>query len=189
MAKKDNKKNKNKEVVERSKFEKYYNIIIVALAVIAIAVVLIIFIPKSGKSNEYTRDYEYLPYENVYEKISIDDLKNKINEKETFHLVVCDSSLKDANYFMYYLNELAIEEEVSKVYYIKVSDLKGSDKPFFTIELGLGKDIFDMPNVLFFDNGVAEVQTYTIDLNEYTNSWERLVAYFELLDEYTNLNE
>lgn len=171
------KEKKEKEI--RSKAEKYYTTIVFILAFIAIAIVLIVFIPKAGKTNEYTKDYKYLDYENVFEKISVEDLKQKVEAEEDFHVVLCNKNLKKANYFMCYVDELAMENEIETIYYIKTDEISTSDKNYIRQTLELGKDILDAPNIIYFNDGVTDFQTHTTDYSEFANSWDILCNYFE----------
>lgn len=177
MAKKPIEK-KQKE--QKSKIETIFLYSSIALAVVAIILVLILVLPKDGKTSALTREYEYLSYENVYEVVSIDEVKEKINDNETFHLFLCNGSLDQAKYYAYYINEIASAKEL-KVYYLKSDELSIAEKNFLKQELSLGKEILDVPNMIFFNEGIVDSQTYTGELDEFENVWAHVTNYFAQL--------
>lgn len=172
------KKQKDKKQKEqKSKIEIIFFYSSLALALVAIVLVLIFVLPKDGKTSALTKEYEYLPYENIYEVVSIDDVKGKINNKESFHLFLCNGSLDEAKYYAYYVNEIASAKGI-KVFYLKTDDLSISEKNYLKQELGLGKEILDAANIVFFNEGLVDYQTYTGEVDEFANSWEQILNYF-----------
>ena len=92
-------------------------------------------------------------------------------------MFLCNGSLDEAKYYAYYVNEIASAKEI-KVFYLKTDDLSISEKNYLKQELGLGKDILDAANIVFFNEGLVDYQTYTGEVDEFANSWEQILNYF-----------
>ena len=168
---------KEKEV--RSKAESIFYYIVLGLGLLAIAIVLIVLIPKGGNKSELQKQYEYLPEENVYELVDFASVKNMISEEQDFYLFICNNELEEAEYYAYYVNELSQKCDIEKVFFINSSKLSKTDMGYFKQDLQLGKDIFDLPNILYFEDGIIIEQTYTIEREMYESCWEQLYAFFE----------
>lgn len=194
----NNKDNKNNEVVEsqpKSKFEKIFISVIFAVAAILIIVVVICNINTGGDKNILARKYKSLKSDNVFEIVTFDEFKTKINNKENFHLVLINSSQKDANYYIYCVDDIVREinkssEENMAIYVLDSSNLEKKEKSYMRVELELEKEIFDSPNVIMFtyDEDIQVNTEHSVDgnstdrykLEKYEdNYWNLLVQFFK----------
>lgn len=187
MSKKKNIK-KEAEVKEPlTKGEKIFYSIVTALGIIAVIVVLIIFIPKGGKKDKLIQEFPYLEENHIVEEINFNEFKEKLSSEEKFQIILGNSTLEDATYYVVYSNELLKEYEVDKLYYINTLDLSKTEMNYFKQDLGLTNSIFDSMNLIYFEDGIITSQTFTGDLEEEGNCWDQLVKYFQ--DCYGELEE
>jgi len=176
------KKNKEKDnVVEKdpmTKGEKIFYGIVALLGIIAIIIVIIVFALK-GKPDPIANEYEYLEEGHMVVEINYDQFIEYTNNKDDFQLILGNNELEDAKYYVYYANELSVEYNVEKLYYLNTNNLDSNQKTYFKQDLGLTNKIFNNMNLIYFENGVVSSQTFSGDIEEYGNCWEQLVSYFK----------
>lgn len=187
MAKKEKKQTKVKDEVAVSKAEKYYYYIVSIVAVIALVVALIILIPKAKNDNDNNQEYVYLPKENVFEEISFDIFKEKVSSDEVFLVVLNNKNIDEANYFMYYVNDLATQKNIEKIYYLNTIDIKGLNKSYINIDLGL-MGALEESTIIYYDNSIPLVQSHPDEADDFANCYERVFSFFKLYEEEINDN-
>lgn len=195
--KKEINKNENKEIdtEPKSKFEKIFVSTILAIAVVLIIVVILCNINTGGDKNILARKYTSLKSDNVFEIVTFDEFKEKINNKENFYLVLINNSQENANYYIYCVDDIVREinkssEEQLDIYVLDTSNLEKDEKSYMRVELDLEKSIFNSPNVIMFtyDENVQVNAEHSVDKNSTdrykiekceNNYWNLLVQFFK----------
>lgn len=190
-------KNENKEIdaEPKSKFEKIFISIILAITAILIIVVIVCNINTGGDKNILARKYTSLKSDNVFEIVTFEEFKVKINDKENFYLVLINTSQENANYYIYCVDDIVREinkssEEQLDIYVLDTSNLEKDEKSYMRVELDLEKSIFNSPNVIMFtyDENVQVNIEHSVDKNSTdrykiekceNNYWNLLVQFFK----------
>lgn len=166
-------------------FEKKLTKILMIIGTIAIVIVILVYFPWGGDKAKIAKEYEYLDNTHVYEYITMDEIKSKIDSGETFHLYLGSNKLSKVNYFVYYVNELAEEYKVEKVYYLNYSKLSQDDLTYLqqksTPELKVST-----PTMIYFKKNEIEGISKAYDIScirnfsaDYeSNYWLLLKDYF-----------
>lgn len=91
---------------EMTKGEKLFFKILFGIGALLIVLIIIFSIGTGGDKNMIARKYNSITNENVFDMIDYDDLIEKIENKETFQVLVINNKQKGANDYIYYVNEI-----------------------------------------------------------------------------------
>lgn len=91
---------------EMTKGEKLFFRILFGIGALLIVLIIIFSIGTGGDKNMIARKYNSITNENVFDMIDYDDLIEKIENKETFQVLVINNKQKGANDYIYYVNEI-----------------------------------------------------------------------------------
>lgn len=94
---------------EMTKGEKLFFKILFGIGALLIVLIIIFSIGTGGDKNMIARKYNSITNENVFEMIDYEDLIDKIENKETFHVLVINNRQKGANDYIYYVNEIIMQ--------------------------------------------------------------------------------
>ena len=91
---------------EMTKGEKLFFRILFGIGALLIVLIIIFSIGTGGDKHMIARKYNSITNENVFDMIDYDDLIEKIENKETFQVLVINNKQKGANDYIYYVNEI-----------------------------------------------------------------------------------
>lgn len=172
----------NKEVkTQETRAEKIFYAIVVAIGALAVLIIILVNIPWGGDSQKIAKQYEYLEKgEHVFETIESSQLKEKIDNNESFQLFVGNDELSDVDYFVYYANELAKKYNVDKIYYINTSNISSEDVLYLR-QNSIDELSIEVPNLIFYELGKASRISSAENFDKYygSNYWLLLKDYFE----------
>ena len=164
---------------QETRAEKIFYAIIMALGAVIIIAIILFNIPWGGDAKRISNEYTYLNYkEHVFTSINIEELKEKIDNNETFQLYIGNNNLENVNYFVYYANELAKDYNVEKIYYLNSKELKDTDILYLK-EKSIDELSIDVPTLIYFSSGKANRISSAEDFDKYYGS-----NYYLLLKDY-----
>lgn len=194
--KKINKKETSDVVVkeEKSKVEKIVTYVIYGVVVVLITLVIALSINCNGDAGRIAKKYSSLDIDNVFEYIKFDELNEKIENGETFYVLLISTQLDDADYYIFCVNQIVKMmqseniEGIDKIYLFDTYDLEDEEIKFFK---NVKYNILKSPNLLYYDNtnsldtkSVVESSTVFYDVEEYyNNQYYLIIDYFK--DIYT----
>lgn len=172
---------RNLQDQEFSKNEKkVFGIIGIVCIVLAILVVVITVINTSD-SHTIAKDYE-LSTDNVYEYISLDEIKSKQTSGDDFHVLIVKSNNNKTKTFVQLANDNAKKLGVSKIYLVEVGSFTKSEGTTLTAILEQRyEDVFgsspsmSFPALVYFEDG------YPIEnsgLTSHDNQTSQIKEYF-----------
>lgn len=193
---------------EMSKGEKLFFRILFGVGALLIVLIIIFSIGTGGDKNILARKYNSITNENVFDMIDYDDLMEKINNKETFQVLVINSKQTDANYYIYCVNEIIMQtnaqnklesdsnndlenDSENKDYseiVIYVLDPANLDKDEEKLFKEIDKSILTEPSLVQFgydedtigDKSVEFNSTDRYFIDDFSgNCWNLLVKYFD----------
>lgn len=177
--------NKGKE--QESSSDKKLSLVLLIVAIVAILIIVLVNIPWGGSGAKVAKDYEYLKNDNVFVTIKSDKLKEKIEKGETFFLYIGSNKLNDADYFVYYADQLAKQYGVSEIFYLPLNKMTTSDLEFVR-ENSIVELSVEVPNLIYFvgEGNLNEAsKCYRIssveDIDKYygSNYWLLLQDFFK----------
>lgn len=200
MSKKTQKKINKKETSyvvvkeEKSKVEKIVTYVIYGVVVVLITLVIALSINCNGDAGRIAKKYSSLDIDNVFEYIKFDELNEKIENGETFYVLLISTQLDDADYYIFCVNQIVKMmqseniEGIDKIYLFDTYDLEDEEIKFFK---NVKYNILKSPNLLYYDNtnsldtkSVVESSTVFYDVEEYyNNQYYLIIDYFK--DIYT----
>lgn len=194
--KKINKKETSDVVVkeEKSKVEKIVTYVIYGVVVVLITLVIALSINCNGDAGRIAKKYSSLDIDNVFEYIKFDELNEKIENGETFYVLLISTQLDDADYYIFCVNQIVKMmqseniEGIDKIYLFDTYDLEDEEIKFFK---NVKYNILKSPNLLYYNNtnsldtkSVVESSTVFYDVEEYyNNQYYLIIDYFK--DIYT----
>ena len=97
-----------------------------------LSILFSIFLFTSCKKSNKTivEDYPQVDENHIYVKIDVKELKNKINNQETFFLVMGFPKCSWCQNLMGPLNDVAKEENIEVIYYLDIKEIR--DNTFAT---------------------------------------------------------
>ena len=139
--KKINKKETSEVVVkeEKSKVEKIVTYVIYGVVVVLITLVIALSINCNGDAGRIAKKYSSLDVDNVFEYIKFDELNEKIENGETFYVLLISTQLDDADYYIFCVNQIVKMmqseniEGIDKIYLFDTYDLEDEDSKAFII--------------------------------------------------------
>lgn len=139
----------NKGKDQESSSDKKLSLVLLIVAIVAILIIVLVNIPWGGSGAKVAKDYEYLKKDNVFVTIKGDKLKEKIENGETFFLYIGSNKLDDADYFVYYADQLAKKYGVSEIFYLPLNKMTTSDLEFIR-ENSIVELSIEVPNMIYF---------------------------------------
>lgn len=91
---------------------------------IAILILLCVFTSCKTTKRTIVEEYSQLDKNHVYVRITINELKNKINDQETFFIVMGFPKCSWCQELMAPLNEVAKTQNVKKIYYLDIKEIR-----------------------------------------------------------------
>lgn len=186
-----NKEDLNKEPM--SKFEKIFVSCVLGLGLIFLIIVIIVSIGTGGDKNIIARKFPTLDKDNVFELVEIKDVKQKINNKENFQLLLINKYQEDADYYIYCVDDIIKDLNKSYdrndvIYVLDSSYLKDEDIDYFRRDLDLEKAIIENPSLIYFaydekvvnnEHSVDRNSTDRYNVDKFENNYfNLLVKYF-----------
>lgn len=176
---------KENQVSEMSSTEKKFNAIVLLIGAIAILIIILVNIPWNGSGSKIMKEYDYLEKNHVFVSTDIDELKEKIENGDEFQLYIGNGDIEDANYFVYYADQLAKKYGVEEIYYLSSKKMSTSDLEFVR-ENSINELSMGVPNMIFFEpteSGSSKASRISglEDFEEYygSNYWLLLEEYFK----------
>lgn len=187
------KNNKTETVVEKeelTKGEKIFHLVTVLVGTLAILIIIASVIFGGGDKSVIANRFEGLTKDHVFVSIDYEELKEKIDNKETFQVLLINNKQKDANYYIYCVDYMmkSVNEELGtneEIYILNPESLSKDEDDLF---IDIDKDILKSPNIINFYHGEDVRPDYSIDGNSSTryNIDEYNNNYFSLLAKYFN---
>lgn len=180
----DNKK-KNQEPMSQS--EKKFIWIVFALMMVAIVVVILVNIPWGGDKAKIAKAYDSLTRDNVFETITVDELKDIAEDNGDFYVVFASPNITDVNQFMYEVNYEAKANNVEKVYYVLSQNLTTSE--LRSIYGLIGEQSITFPSVCKFVSSTNDSESHccyrtdTHELTAYNGNLRTLIIELYAFDE------
>lgn len=169
--------------MEMTDKEKKFTYILVGLAVIAIIIVILIYVPLGGDRTQIRREFGNLDKDHVFKSITYEEVFEKINSGEEFQLFVGSSQTVSDKSFAYEANKLAKEYNIKTIYYLRLYNLTETQLTNLKVETSR---YVEFPSLFYFelDEDTNKSFAYNIsglkDLEEYSNNWQLLLTqYFE----------
>lgn len=165
---------------EETRAEKIFYKIVVLLGIVAILIIVLVNVPWGGDKTKIKKEYEYLEKDHVYISIKVDEVKERLESKESFHLYIGNNDITDSGYFVYYANQLAEKYNIKEIYYLNNEKLNDDDILFLK-ENTISSLSMDTPNLIYFEEGSAKRISSAEDFDEFygSNYWLLLEDYFE----------
>lgn len=185
---------------EMTKGEKLFFRILFGIGALLIVLIIIFSIGTGGDKNMIARKYNSITNENVFDMIDYDDLIEKIENKETFQVLVINNKQKGANDYIYYVNEIirqtneeSLESdeidktESSQEIVIYVLDPVYLDKDEEKIFKEIDKSILLEPSLVQFGHNEDTIGDKSVEFNstdryfveDFGGSyWSLLIKYF-----------
>lgn len=96
---------------------------------------------------------------NSYQKISLNTFKNKINNKESFVLILGSATCGHCASYKYTIDEIIKENQIN-IYYIDINTLNEEQVDEILAMTNFGADYqLSTPTILFFKEGVEDDQS------------------------------
>jgi len=187
-----------KEVVEKeplSKGEKIFHTILFSVGGLLILLIIIFSIGTGGDKNMIARKYNSITNENVFAMLDYEELVAKIDNKETFQVLVINNKQHEANYYIYCVNEIVtqineenIKNSTSEEQTIYVLDPAYLEKEEQKIFKEIDKSILEEPSLVLFGHNEDTIGDKSVEFNSTDryfiedfsgNSWNLLVKYFK----------
>ena len=146
----------------------------VAALVIIVGIILWSTIQWGGDKAAIRNEYSNLPEDHVFEYITMDQVKDKINKGESFHLFIGSGRMKDANDFVKYVDEYAKKKEynIETVYYLKSTEISKADRNYFREMLSSFPTNLTAPSITYFAKTISDTSTVV------SSSLDRNIAHF-----------
>lgn len=146
----------------------------VAALVIIVGIILWSTIQWGGDKAAIRKEYSNLPEDHVFEYITMDQVKDKINKGESFHLFIGSGRMKDANDFVKYVDEYAKKKEynIETVYYLKSTEISKADRNYFREMLSSFPTNLTAPSITYFAKTISDTSTVV------SSSLDRNIAHF-----------
>ncbi len=175
----------NKVREQETSADKKLGLVMMIIAVVAILIIILVNIPWGGSGAKVAKEYEYLKRDNVFVTVKGKELKQKIESGETFYLYIGSNKQTDADYFVYYADQLAKKFNVDKIYYMPLNKMSNEDLEFIR-ENSINELSIEVPNMIYFvkDDASGNSKSYRIsnveDFKEYygSNYWLLLSDFF-----------
>lgn len=178
----------NKAREQESSADKKLSLVLLIVAIVAIAIIVLVNIPWGGSGAKVAKEYEYLTKDNVFVTIKGDKLKEKIEKGETFYLYIGSNKLDDADYFVYYADQLAKKYGVKEIYYLPINKMTTSDLEFVR-ENSIVELSIEVPNIIYFigeENSEEASKCYRISSTEDIETYYGSNYYLLLKDYFEN---
>jgi len=163
--------------------EKKFTIILASLALIAIIIVILVYVPVGGDRSKIRREFGNLDKKHVFESISYDEVIEKINKGETFQLFIGSSFTVSDKSFAYEANQLAKEYNVEKIYYLRLYKLTNIQISNLKAETSV---YVEFHSLFYFEYDEDLNKSYAYNISglknpsEYGNNWQLLLdQYFQ----------
>ncbi len=191
-------KKETKEVIEKeplSKGEKIFHTILFSVGGLLILLIIIFSIGTGGDKNMIARKYNSITNENVFEMLDYEELVAKIDNKETFQVLVINNTQHEANYYIYCVNEIVTQmneenikngsSEEQAIYVLDPVYLEKEEQKIFK---EIDKSILEEPSLVLFGHNEDTIGDKSVELNSTDryfiedfsgNSWNLLVKYFK----------
>lgn len=172
-------KKENEVKTQETRAEKIFYAVILSIGAIIILAIIMFNIPWGGDAVKISKEYRYLDKNNhVYETLEVNELKEKLDNAESFQLYIGNSNLEDVDYFVYYANELAKKYGVEKIYYINSKELKSEDVLYLK-QNSIDELSIEVPSLIYYKDGKASRISSAEDFDKYYGS-----NYYLLLKDY-----
>ena len=176
----------NKVREPESSADKKFSTIMLLIALVGILIVVLVNIPWGGKGAKVAKEYDYLKNDNVFVTVKGNKLKEMIENGENFYLYIGSNKQTDADYFVYYADQLAKRFGIDKIYYFSLNKMSTTDLEFIR-ENSINELSIEVPNMIYFvkDETSGKSKSYRIsnieNFEEYygSNYWLLLKDFFE----------
>lgn len=186
----NNKKDTVIEKEELSKGEKIFHYVTILIGLIVIMIIFASIIFGGGDKSIIANRFDSLSKDHVFLNIDYDELQEKINNKETFQVLLINNQQEDADYYIYCVDYMmkSVNEELEtneEIFILNPKSLSNDEDDLF---IDIDKDILKSPNIINFYHGEDVLPDHSIDgnsstrysLDDYSNN------YFSLLAKYFN---
>lgn len=175
----------------KSKVEKIVSYIIYAVGAVLIILVIALSINCHGDAGRIAKKYKSLDVDNVFEYIKFDELNEKINNGESFHVLLINTTLDDADYYIFCVNQIAKkmqeanEEFDETIYVFDTYKLKDEEIRFFK---DIKYNILKSPNLVYYEQGIEDHSvvvdtTIFYDVSDYYGN-----QYYLIFEYFSNFN-
>ena len=165
-------------------FEKKLTKIMMILGAVAIVAVILIFFPWGGEKGKIRGEYDFLENnDHVFVYITMDEIKTNIDSGKSFQLYLGNETLKNVNYFVYYVNQLAKNNNEEVVYYLDFVDMSIDDLTYIRAKSSVEVDA-SVPTMIYFKQDIVENISKAFDISCIRNLKDYESNYWLLLEDY-----
>lgn len=189
LANQDEQNNTN----DKSKLEKIVSWVIYAVSAVLIILVIALGVNCHGDAGKIAKKYPSLDVENVFEYLEFDELKTKIDNGDDFHVLLINTTLEDANYYIFCVNQIVLkmqeteEYDLDVVYVFDTYKIKDEETKFFK---DIKYNILKTPNLVHYQK---TIENYSVLVNStifyrikdyHNNQYYLLMDYFKNQESY-----
>jgi len=165
-------------------FEKKLTKIMMIIAAVAIATVILIYFPWGGEKGKIRGEYDFLENnDHVFSYITMDEIKTNIESGVTFQLYLGNEKLEKVNYFVYYVDQLAKENNEEVVYYLDFEDMSIDDLTYIKTKSSIEVDA-SVPTMIYFKRDIVDNVSKAFDISCIRDVTDYESNYWPLLQDY-----
>ncbi|HKM30450.1 MAG TPA: hypothetical protein VJZ51_06840 [Bacilli bacterium] len=165
-------------------FEKKLTKIMMILGAVAIVAVILIFFPWGGEKGKIRGEYDFLENnDHVFTYITMDEIKTNIDNGKSFQLYLGNETLNNVNYFVYYVNQLAKNNNEEVVYYLDFFDMSIDDLTYIRSKSSVEVET-SVPTMIYFKQDIVENISKAFDISCIRNLKDYESNYWLLLEDY-----
>jgi len=113
----------------------------------------------------------------------MDEIKTNIENGVTFQLYLGNEKLEKVDYFVYYVDQLAKENNEEVVYYLDFDDMSVDDLTYIKMKSSIEVDA-SLPTMIYFKRDIVDNVSKAFDISCIRNLKDYESNYWLLLQDY-----